>query len=43
MVSKIGFAILTIGIMSADSDKIIFPLMLVAVGALMTFVGSRWL
>ena len=43
MVSKIGFAILTIGIMSADSDRIVFPLMIVAVGALMTFVGSRWL
>ena len=43
MVSKIGFAILTIGVMSADSDETIFPLMLVGVGALMTFIGSRWL
>ena len=43
MISRIGFVILTIGVMSADSDMILFPLLLVGVGATMTFVGSVYL
>ncbi len=40
MLSKIGVMVLSLGVMSADSEWLIIPLAMVIIGALMMIIGE---
>ena len=38
---KAGFIVMAVGIMCADSENLLIPLVLTAIGAVMLLIGSR--